>query len=191
MKNDRSEYQKEYRKKNSEALKIKRVKYLDDNKEMIKNGKKRYYEENKDYVLNKNKENYNRNIEKYRVTKKDYVNKRRNEDPFYKMKFNIRSLIRNSLKRKFTDKSKKTIDILGCSFEEFKVHLENKFDDKMNWENYGIYWEIDHIIPISISQTEEELYELNHYSNLRPLYWLDNLHKSDNYFLSYFSLNSL
>jgi len=83
------------------------------------------------------------------------------------------------MKRKFTDKSKKTLEILGCQFEIFKKHIENQFNENMNWENYGSYWEIDHIIPVSSSTTEEELYKLNHYTNFQPLYWLDNLHKSD------------
>ena len=46
----------------------------------------------------------------------------------------------------------------------------------MNWDNYGNYngtldfgWDVDHIIPISSAKTEEELYTLNHYTNMRPL----------------------
>lgn len=180
MNKNRKEYLRKYRIENFEILRQKRKEYLENNKEMIKEGKRKYYENNKEYVLKKNKENYIKNIEKNRKTKREYI-KKRMEDPIFKMKFNVRSLIRNSLKRKFTEKSKKTIEILGCSFEEFKIHLENQFDEKMNWDNYGTYWEIDHIKPISISNTEEELYELNHFTNLKPLYWLDNILKSDSY----------
>jgi hypothetical protein len=95
------------------------------------------------------------------------------------LKFNIRSLIRNSLKRGFSDKSKKTIEILGCSFDEFKLHIESQFDENMNWENQGSYWHMDHIIPISSAETEEDVYRLNHYTNFQPLYWLDNIRKGD------------
>ena len=91
----------------------------------------------------------------------------------------MRNLIRNAFRRGFTTKSKKTIEILGCSFEEFKIHLESKFDNKMNWLNQGTYWHMDHIIPISSAKTEEEVYRLNHYTNFQPLYWLDNLKKSN------------
>ena len=46
----------------------------------------------------------------------------------------------------------------------------------MTWENRGLYngefnygWDIDHIIPTSSANTIEEIYRLNHYSNLKPL----------------------
>ena len=51
----------------------------------------------------------------------------------------------------------------------------------MNWENYGTYWHIDHIKPISLAENEKEVYDLNHYTNFQPLFWLDNLIKSDKY----------
>jgi len=46
----------------------------------------------------------------------------------------------------------------------------------MNWDNHGLYngkfnygWDIDHIIPISSGKTEEDIFRLNHYTNLQPL----------------------
>ena len=109
------------------------------------------------------------------------MNEKLNSDQFFKLKFNIRNLIRNAFKRLFTEKSKKTIEILGCSFEEFKIHLESQFDENMNWENQGKYWHMDHIMPISSAKTEEDVFRLNHYTNFQPLYWEDNLKKSDKY----------
>ena len=53
--------------------------------------------------------------------------------------------------------------------EEFKIYLENKFTDKMCWENYGVVWDIDHIVPLSTAITEEDVLRLNHYTNLQPL----------------------
>ena len=47
----------------------------------------------------------------------------------------------------------------------------------MNRENQGTYWHLNHIIPISSAQTEEDVYRLNHYTNFQPLYWLNNLRK--------------
>jgi len=35
------------------------------------------------------------------------------------------------------NKSKSTLQLLGCSLEDFKQYLENKFESDMTWENYG------------------------------------------------------
>jgi hypothetical protein len=68
------------------------------------------------------------------------------------------------------------INFSGCSYEEFKIYLESKFEQWMTWENRGLYngelnygWDIDHIIPVSMANIEEELIKLNHYTNLQPL----------------------
>ena len=73
-------------------------------------------------------------------------------------------------------KNNKSIDILGCTFYEFKLYLESKFENWMTYDNYGLYngsynfgWDIDHIIPISNASNIEEIYKLNHYTNLQPL----------------------
>ena len=50
----------------------------------------------------------------------------------------------------------------------------------MSWDNYGKYgWHIDHITPISLAQTEDEIYKLSHYTNLQPLWWRENILKSN------------
>lgn len=182
---NRNEYYKEYRRKNKESIKEKSKEFREANKELVKQRKKAYYDnlsdEEKNRIKEKKKQNYYDNIEKYRKRKREYVAERMEEDPLFKLKFNLRTLIRNSLNREFTIKSKKTIEILGCSFEEFYKHLESKFDENMNWDNQGSYWHIDHIKPISLAKNEKEVYELNHYTNFQPLYWEDNLAKSNKF----------
>ena len=73
-------------------------------------------------------------------------------------------------------KKSRTHEILGCSYEELKIYLESKFESWMTWDNKGLYngelnygWDIDHIIPMSSANTEDEIYKLNHYTNLQPL----------------------
>jgi hypothetical protein len=156
-----------------------------EKRDKIKELSRKYYNENKDKINDKRKDDkrsleyYYNNKEKMNNRSYQRVKERRKNDPLFKLTHNIRSLIRLSIVNQFTTKSKKTIEILGCSFDEFKSYLESKFDDKMNWENQGTYWHMDHIIPISSAQTEEDVYRLNHYTNFQPLYWLDNLKKSN------------
>jgi hypothetical protein len=179
--NDRTEYRKKYWTDNSDFLKVKQKKFRENNKELVAERKRKYYESlssvKKEELRERKRKNYHKNKQKSK--KLEYVTEKLKNDDFFKLKFNIRSLIRNSINRKFTTKSKKTIEILGCSFEEFKLHLESQFDEKMNWENQGTYWYLDHIIPISSAKTEEDVYRLNHYTNFQPLYWEDNLKKSN------------
>ena len=74
------------------------------------------------------------------------------------------------------------MNLLGCSPDFFKRHLESKFTEGMSWENYGTKgWHIDHIKPCaSFDLTiESEQIECFHFSNLQPLWWYDNIEKSD------------
>lgn len=107
---------------------------------------------------------------------KNYNKKRRDTDPLYKLKSQLNTMINKSLKRNGYTKNSKSLEILGCSYDEFKLYLENQFEPWMNWDNYGKWngeinygWDIDHIVPTSSGNTENDIIKLNHYTNLRPL----------------------
>ena len=59
-------------------------------------------------------------------------------------------------------------------------YLEKQFKEGMTWENYG-QWHIDHIIPLSSFNLldEKEVKKAIHYSNLQPLWAIDNLKKGN------------
>lgn len=109
------------------------------------------------------------------------INDKRAKDPIFKLGMNIRCLIRNSFNRvnnTTSRKAKRTEEILGCSVESFMSYIQSKFTDGMTFENHGRYgWHIDHIKPLATSKNEEDIYKLNHYSNLQPLWAIDNLKK--------------
>jgi hypothetical protein len=107
-----------------------------------------------------------------------YRKKRMETDSLYRSKMDARSVIRKSISKMGYSKNSKTEDILGCSFIEFKGHIESLFVDNMSWGN-RTEWHIDHIVPISIAEDEYEVHLLNNYKNLRPLFISDNLSKSD------------
>lgn len=173
-KEKQNEASKKYREENKEELNQKaREKYPE-----LKDKKLEYHKErNKNEDIKQHKLNYSKN---YGILNKDKINEReRNRlknDILYKLKKSIRTSIGKGFRVNGYTKKSKTHEILGCSFEEFKLYLESKFDDWMNWNNKGLYngtpeygWDIDHIIPASNATTEIDLIQLNHYTNLQPL----------------------
>jgi tRNA U34 5-carboxymethylaminomethyl modifying enzyme MnmG/GidA len=158
--------------------------YRNNNKEKCKIMYKNYIEKNKEKYKKIWKEKNEKHKEKYSKAKLLSDTNRRKIDPLFKLTGNIRSLIGKTIKNFGTIKKSKSIVILGCSFEEFKIFLENKFTEGMTWENYG-KWHLDHIKPVSLAANEKEIYDLNHYSNFQPLWQFDNLSKGNNYVMGH------
>ena len=165
---------------NKEKLDIKNKEYNKEyylnNKEKINGRNSDYYFNNKELIKEKHHEYYINNKESLRETRNNYHKNRLKNDTLYRFKCKIKKMINKKIKDFGFNKSKGTIEILGCSFEEFKLYLESKFEPWMTWENKGLYngefnygWDIDHIIPLSSAETEEDIIRLNHYTNLQPL----------------------
>ena len=109
-----------------------------------------------------------------------YRRERCERDPGYKVRRNLSSRIGKALRRSTTRKSKPTMKLIGCGLKELKEHLQSKFKDGMNWNNYG-QWHVDHIIPCAhfnlvFSSQQEACF---HYSNLQPLWAEENIKKRD------------
>jgi hypothetical protein len=115
-----------------------------------------------------------------KIKSQQYEKRKRQTDPLWKMRHNIRCLIRTSMKNNGFSKTTKTYSILGCSYDEFKTYIEQRFKEGMSWENYGM-WEYDHITPASWAINEEEIIKLNHYTNLQPLWREENLTKNNKF----------
>lgn len=160
-----------------ECCKNVNTEYYSNNKEYIDNQSKQYNLTNYDNLKTYHK-NYNLNN---RHKKNAYVRSILQTNPLFKLSSNIRSLIRKSFNNRGVKKNTKSEQILGCTFEEFMLYLENQFDKHMNWSNHGIYWELDHIKPISLAINEQELIELNKYTNFQPLEKSLNRLKSNKY----------
>lgn len=148
--------------------------YYNQNSEKLKTRRKERYSENRYEELGKNKIYYIKNKKEIIETLKT----KRRTDYFYRLKNNMRSRLIQFFNSNKHHKDNKTFDIVGCSPEFLKEYLEKQFIGEMCWENYGLYgWHIDHIIPLASAKTEEEVYELCHYTNLQPLWGEDNLSK--------------
>jgi hypothetical protein len=190
--------EKIWREKNKEKIRESGKKYRGENKDILSKKKKIYLEKNKEkyqkYFHEYNKKKFEKRksqrearkniIKEYNSNYKKY---RYDNDLIYRLHTNMSKSINSAFKRCGYKKSSRTHEILGCSFEDFKLYLESKFEPWMTWDNRGKYngdlnhgWDLDHIIPISTAKTEEDVIRLNHYTNFQPLCSYTNRHLKKN-----------
>ncbi len=165
----RNEDNKKYRIKNLEKIKEANKKYRQENREKRKEYFKNYYLKNKEQILIKNN-----------INEKN----RRKKDKIFAIRKNISRCIRKMLtENKGSKNNFSLIKYLPYSILQLKDHLEFQFKQSMTWENYGSYWNIDHIYPQSKlpydSMEHPNFIKCWDLSNLRPLEVEENRLKSD------------
>jgi len=163
---------KSYYNKNNEKIKLRVSRYRKLNPDKVKEVKQKIYDRDKKRILMVNKLYRENN----RKTRNAYIRNRKLTDPVFKLKYLINSRMRIFMKSHNITKKNKTFEIVGCTPKELKEHIENQFQSGMSWNNQGD-WHIDHIIPLSSGKTEDEIVKLCHYSNLQPLWAIDNMKK--------------
>lgn len=182
------ERRKRYYHKNADDIKKKVKEWREENIDYVKNRKRKKYEENKNDILEKQKEYYNNNRDKilqrgleYRKNNADKIkenksnyHQRKKNDPVYKYSRLLRDNIWSSYKRNGFKKSKNTEKILGCTLTWFfKEWLNNQYNPPKT--------HIDHIVPVSLAKSKDEVFALNHFSNMQILNANDNLSKNNKY----------
>jgi len=176
----RKKANKEWRNKNKAKIKKKNKEKWIKFKSNPENLKKRkaWYSKNRDLILQQKKDYYKINKELILKTHKKYERKKLKIDPLFRFQKNIRRRVLAAFKNSY--KIGTTKNLIGCSWEELRNHLEKQFEQGMNWQNYG-KWHIDHIIPLSLFDLskEEEVKKAIHFSNLQPLWAADNLSKGN------------
>ncbi len=143
-----------WRNKNRERLRLYAENYRNENPDKVQNQRARWYQDNKEY-----KDKWH----------KQHTKKRKVQDINFRLACNLRTRLYNALRGNY--KTGSAVSDLGCSIEELKCYLESKFETKMSWENYGSFWEIDHIIPLASFDltVQKELKKSCHFTNLQPL----------------------
>jgi len=159
-----SERGKIYRINNPEKVKRRSDLWVKNNPEKVREKEKRYIEKNK---------------EKHLKRRREYEKKRKSTDIVFKLKSNYSSLISRVFKNKGMKKPQKTIELLGCDIEFFKNYIGEQLNNGMTFQNYG-KWYIDHIMPLSSAGDDlDKLKKLCHYTNLQPLWAIDNIKKNN------------
>ena len=172
----KNEREKSYRQKNKEKNAVRLKEWRKNNPEKVRQQTRKSKERVKEWAES--------NKEKRKIYYREYRKKRKENDPMYKLRSDIQRLIYFTFKRKDSVKLNRTTEILGCTIEQFKEHLESQFESWMSWDNYGDpkdgiiepnkTWDIDHIIPLKTAKTVEDVIRLNHYTNLQPLCSYEN-----------------
>ena len=188
------------------CMSIKRREYFLENYERHKSKSKEYYEKNKKELYEKvDKEKKKINDKNYRkknheiisakilesrkehyAENKDRLNKksdrkreiRRKSYKKRKYQYVWREILRKTISQLKLEKKQTTKDILRYSYDDLKVNIESKFENGMSWENHG-EWHVDHIIPISLFKEGTNAMIVNKLSNLRPMWKIDNIKKSN------------
>lgn len=160
----------------NESIKKAASKQRAKNPEKHKLFNKRWRERNQDRHNQNAKDYYQKNKKHANEVKRKKRAARRKEDPLYAFECNIRALVSQSFRDRGYSKTSKSQEIIGCNWESLKSYIECQFVNGMRWDNRN-KWHIDHIVPLASAKTPEDVVRLNHYSNLRPLWAIDNLKK--------------
>jgi len=167
--------------------------YRDKHKDKIKDYMTAYYEKNKDKLINKNKLYYKENAETirektnlHRANNRERAREIRNRckpiTPEQRLIKSMRGRMYDIFSRGQIIKTKKTLELLGCSQKFLKHYIQKRFKKGMSWNNYG-KWHIDHVIPIDYFIKKCDFNSLRiqkkcfNYKNLQPLWAVDNLQK--------------
>lgn len=147
------------------SSKIRRQRYLKT--------KDRHRELNKQWIA----DNYNRN----RAYQNEYFRAQKFNNPVAYLARRLRDRIRTAVKQ--NQKSGSAVEDLGCSIDEFKLYIENQFDEDMTWDNYGKVWEMDHVIPLSHFDLTNrmEFLEACNWLNIQPVSINENRSKGGRY----------
>lgn len=189
---DEKEYHKKYYAANREKLHRQRQEWAARNRERVKKSQlesrkrrrdalketsRAFYRANKEAKLAYQKAYRAANPEKVRKNARRYRKKLLREDINFRLRHQLACRVKDALKKGYK-KAAKTESLLGADIPFVRAWLEAKFLPGMSWENYGT-WHIDHIRPCaSFDLTAPEQQKLCfHYSNLQPLWALDNLRK--------------
>lgn len=178
---------KNWRLKNPDKVRANNRRAFEENREKRKAYQKQHYAENRDYCLVRQARYRKENAGAVKASSETWRKKNRHKvnawhfaayhsDPGFRMRRILARRLHKAVKGR---KSARTLELLGCSIEFLVQHLEKQFQPGMVWENYGPAWHVDHIKPCAKFDLTDaaQQRECFHYSNLQPLWKIDNLKK--------------
>lgn len=129
----------------------------------------------------KKSNNYYKNNSKECIQKSiEYKRNKEKTDELYRLKKRLKRRVYDIMRQNNWTYNDKKDKYIGCSYRELKKYIEKQFEPGMTWDNNTTHgWHIDHTIPMSLAENEEEAARLNYYTNLKPMWAKDNLSKGN------------
>lgn len=177
----RGEYFKQYYSSTEYKERKKILSKKQDNKARKRERARELYHEQRDISRERAREKYNNMTPEQREAMYERRKLLRESSSEHRIKDSMRNMLARVLRFTGKKKNTKTEAALGYTKGDLVSHLESLFDENMSWDNYGSYWEIDHIKPLSkmIKSGEKSPSVINALDNLRPLKVEDNRAKFD------------
>lgn len=168
-------YTADYNSLNYDAILVDRRKYMRkakaENPELYRERNRAWWAGNREEISAR------RTTSEARAKANAYIKMRYQTDPSYAVHARMASAIHQAIGDRKS--GRKWEAIVGYTLADLVRHLERQFTHGMSWENMG-YWHIDHIIPKSSfnyeDDTDEEFGACWALTNLRPL-WADENQK--------------
>lgn len=165
IKQRKSEYDKMfYQVHKEEKAAYEHERYLKADKNRIREYHRKYNKEHEDYIKERGKKYREQNRD--RLAKYDRQRYRKNK---------LSRLVSNAIGRglKGAKNEQHWENLVPYNISQLKRHIERQFTPEMSWDNYGEYWELDHIIPqnlFNLSSPDNQDFKICwSLRNLRPL----------------------
>lgn len=174
------DYMKRYRTDNLEAVNAANKKWRQENPERCAVNARSWAARNKEKVVGIKQAFAERHKERLKIKAREYQVRRRETDENFKILGVLRCRLYAAIKKAGGKKVARTMALVGCDIEFLRGWLEGHFLPGMTWKNHG-KWHVDHHIPCAEFdlRVPEQQRQCFHYKNLRPLWGIDNLRKSN------------
>lgn len=172
---------KTWRMKNIEHCKERDNKYHQEHKKERNESCKKYYELNKEKIKEQRKIYRQNNKDKQKLQVEKFLSK-----PGVRVSNALRLRV-----RRFLGSGKTYLDLISCDKDFLKKWFEFNFEldsqHEMSFDNFGKVWEIDHVLPCSSFNMEDEIEQKKcfNWKNLAPLLCSVNKIKNKNILFSH------
>lgn len=146
------------------------LKQDEDRYEKTKERSRQWYRNNKERAKELQRRWHERNPGRANQLCKAYVKRRYAEDPEFALAYRLRSRVYQAIKAGGASRGGRTEELVGCSIEFLRQHIERQFKGKMSWDNPGSF-HIDHIVPVSsfdLTNIQQQRVAFN-WQNMRPI----------------------